>query len=358
MLDEGTPQLRTGALPDPPDMRDFRLAELVDVEVAVPGVWPQPRHGVRYQGGLGSCVAFAGARADEHWHDSLGGGDLAEQWLYGACKAVDGYSGEGTYPRVMMDILLKRGCPREQYQPYEGRYPPTHPPQSGADQDAARFRIGSYAAVYGGLDALKWARYVNGPLVICVKVHQSFEEVGRDGIIPMPFGPLRGGHALCWDLGWDERGIEVANSWSDRWGDDGHCFISAQVWDAIGMGAWTVVDDILVPLHWSDWPYDELPADQRAESRLAQHTVWKSGIFYGYPDGKFYPGKHVTQGQVMRVAVRLGLPAPTGFDEWKLATRGWVKNVVPGLSWAEERWDERLTRYQLALLVARRLQGR
>ncbi|MCA1788741.1 MAG: S-layer homology domain-containing protein [Thioalkalivibrio sp.] len=341
-----------GALPDPPDDRDFQVFKLVHRPVTVPAMYSPGRSTVRNQGSLGSCVGFGGAAQDERLH---GVSDLSEQALYGWCKEIDGWPGEGTYPRTMYSILAKRGCPEENYHPYEGRYPPANQNLPGTDENAARYRIATYAAIPKSYDDLLAARYAvgeKGAIGVTIYVYYSMAYNTRsDGVIPMPSGDQLGAHFMCFDGGWNAKGMEVKNSWSKYWGDKGYCWISREVWDAIGISAWTVVDDELITKWWKDWPDTNL---------VEQDVVYKSKAFLGYPDGTFRPWNDVTRGQVWLVANRIGIavpPIPVD-DYYRPAQRGWVRDTIPGLTWDSERFTETLTRFQLVLLVARKLQGR
>jgi len=335
-----------GCVFDEPDPRDFALAALVPAlaEVLLPETLVVPRHDIRQQGARGTCVAVAGSQGDQRVHAS---GDLSEEWLWHRCKSQDGLSEEqGTYPRVMLDILLKQGCPEERYLPYNA----TADALDGADANAALYRIGSYAAVALDYEAIQRARFLNGPVFLALKIHDSFLQTGKDGIVAMPSGALRGGHLVCYDGGYDVRGLEVPNTWGYGWGDHGYCWLRAEVLEPILMGAWSIVDETLIDL-WPDWGDAE---------RVAGKTVKDSGLMQGYHDGLFRPYALVSIRQVALVASRMSVPVDLlrFAEDYTPATRAFVRDLVPGLTWLEERWDERLTRWQFALLIARKLQGR
>lgn len=339
-----------GALPNIPDSRDFVLASFLP-EKAIPSFvsYAQQMTPIKNQGRLGSCVAFATTAMKEYYDakelDTTI--DLSEQNLYGECKKIDGYSGEGTYPRTAMSVLLKIGEPEERFQPYEGVYPPRNQPLSGYLDNAALYKIQTYASVTGGLQGIKEALALNGPVGISVWVYSNFY-TAPNGVIPMPNNQKEGGHMMC-AVGYDDdkKHLIVKNSWGVNWGDKGYCYIPYSVWEAIGLEATSMVD-VTNLKHWSDWPDDSLKE---------QDLVYRNGWLRGYPDGTFKPWSTLTKRHVSLVAGRLGLVTDPRVDfnhDYSPATRGWVRDFIPGLKWDSERWDETLTRYQFVLLLARR----
>jgi len=352
-------ELSLGFVPSPKDKRDYLLASFLEaLTVALPDewlAWKDWQTPVKYQGGLGSCVAFAsGAQKESYDHKELGKvPNLSEQFLYGKCKEIDGMPNvSGTFIRAAMKILKDLGMCEEEYFPYEGKWPPSGTPKEGYLENAAKYKISTYASVGITKEALQQALYQNGPVVVGIAVYENFEHVGSDGIAQFPSGVLKGGHAIL-VVGYNKLGLICKNSWSTRWGDNGYCTIPWAVWEKINMGeAWTIVDMTLATKPWRDWPDTEI------------ELAWKvknSGVFKGFLDGSFSPYQNVTQQQTMVVASRLGLPLPKLSREeskasWTTAaTRGWIHNCWPQYTFLEERWDELLTRYQFVLLIGRYL---
>lgn len=352
-------KLSLGFVPSPKDERDYLLTSfLKTLTVALPDewlAWKDWQTPVKYQGGLGSCVAFAsGAQKESYDHKELGKvPNLSEQFLYGKCKETDGMPNvSGTFIRAAMKILKDLGICEEEYFPYEGKWPPSGTPKEGYLENAAKYKISTYASVGITKEALQQALYQNGPVVVGIAVYENFEHVGSDGIVQFPSGALKGGHAIL-VIGYNKLGLVCKNSWSTRWGDNGYCTIPWAVWEKINMGeAWTVVDMTLATKPWSDWP--------DTETDLAW-KVKNLGVFQGFLDGSFRPYRSVTQHQTILVASRIGLPAPKlsrteSKNSWTTyATRGWIHNCWPQYTFLEERWDELLTRYQFVLLIGRYL---
>jgi len=85
---------------------------------------------------------------------------------------------------------------------------------------------------------------------------------------------------------------------------------------------------------------------QTAVGYLAAH-----GIIQGYADGTYRPSQPLLRRHVGLICERAGLSS--GLDGYLPATRGDVRDSMPGLTWLEERWGEPITRGQLARLVYR-----
>jgi C1A family cysteine protease len=340
-----------GTIKDKPDTRDYLVTNYITTPVALPTIFSMrgKQTPIKNQGSFGACASFSGCAMKEYY-DSIEYGkiiDLSEQWLYGKNKENGGYPGEGEYPRVVVDTLVKFGVCEEIYQPYEERYPAKNAPKPGADTNAAKYKAKEYARVSRDIQAIKTALVQNGPVFISVKVYESFYNTGSNGIVPMPKSSEQflGGHGMV-AVGYDDtrRMLEVKNSWGS-FGDKGYLWLSYDFWKTYSLDAWSIVD--LVELPWRDWPKEHLDEG---------FALKKSGIMVGKTDGTFDPWSPVTRRHVGIVAVRLGIIAANPWEkDHTPAKRGFVRENLPMLQFLEERWDETLTRFQLGVLIARYL---
>jgi hypothetical protein len=357
-------KISLGLIPSPRDERDYLLTSfLPPLEGGLPEewlwwqTWQTP---VKYQAGLGSCVSFAsGGQKEVYDYKELGNIlDLSEQFLHGKCKETDGMPNvNGTYIRAAMDVLKDFGICEESYFPYEALYPPKGSPKEGYLENAAKYKILTYASVGITKEALKQALYQNGPVVVGINVHDSFVATGTDGIVQFPSGRLQGGHAIL-VVGYNKLGLVCKNSWSTRWGKNGYCVIPWAVWEVINLGeAWSIVDLMPGKKPWEDWPDSELELGWLTKN---------SDILQGYKDGSFKPWNNVTMHQAISIATRLGFPVPN-FNwsreedkaSWSTpALRGWIHTGWPQYTFVEERWNETITRYQFALIIGRYLKER
>jgi hypothetical protein len=349
-------KISLGLVPSPKDNRDYILASfLPPLEISLPEEWLEWLKWqtlVKYQAQLGSCVAFSsGGQKEGYDYKELGAApDLSEQFLFGKCKEIDGMPNvPGTYIRAAMKVLKDFGVCEEKYFPYEAKYPPSGSPAPGYLDNASNYKISTYASVPITKEALKIALYQNGPLVVGVKVHDSFVATGSEGIVQFPSGKLQGGHAIL-IVGYTKLGLVFKNSWSVYWGKQGYGTIPWAVWEAINLGeAWSIVDVIARKKPWTDWPESELELGWLTKN---------SSILQGYEDGTFKPQNNVTQHQAISIATRLNFPLPVVEEKptWStFATRGWIHTNWPQYTFLEERWDETITRYQFALIIGRYL---
>lgn len=340
-----------GALPNPPDARDFLLKNYLPLEIARPPEVILSMSPVDYQASLGACVTFGWDAMVEHYNNKEYNTilDLSEQYLYGECKKIDGYSGEGTYPRTAADVLLKLGVCEERFFPYEGRYPPVGRPLSGYVDNALTYRIKNYATVSTDFESVKDALYINGPVGISITVYNNFMSIGTSGKVPLPSGAQVGGHWMCAAgyLNIPGEPILVKNSWSAQWGKEGYCVWYKDAWDALVNGAMTMIDLTNIQLPWIDWYSTEVETGNRVKD---------SEIMLGYPNGAFYPYVTLKRRHVYLVAQRMGISLDKSLEEdYNDATRGWVDSQIPNLPWNSTNWAEPITRGQMALLIGRTL---
>ena len=225
--------LGLGAVPSPPDLRDFRL----ELPAAAP---PLPyRYQARsmppvlYQGATPTCVGHAGVtvkaweeRRDPSWARFL---PFDPFWLYRRCKATDGIPhAEGTFPRAALAILLKEGAQLR-----------------GAAAPNRRLRIAAYYRVPVDVESMKRAIVAYGPLLVATRWSRSwFRPI--DGRLPDPTTNA-GGHAFV-IYGWNDKigpGSWIArNSWGRAWGVRGDFYLRYALWTAAGPEAWKALDVI------------------------------------------------------------------------------------------------------------------
>lgn len=195
---------------------------------------------VKDQGGRGTCVAFAWCGLREYW--SRAEPRYSEQFLYWACKQLDGIPGEeGSYIRTGAGVLRELGVCTAPLWPYNPRPIPGSVDQGPAPQEAV---------VQASQHALPHQRVVQDvliedfkavlaghpggppcPVVFGVLVFPSWmlsSEVARTGKIHMPLPgefPI-GGHAMC-AVGYRDDPsapgggfLIVRNSWGEGWAAD------------------------------------------------------------------------------------------------------------------------------------------
>lgn len=135
---------------------------------------------------------------------------------------------EGAQLRNALKVLNKNGSCKYTTWPDSKGYQLA--PDASADAEAANYLIKEYHRV-NNIDDLKCALAENLPVVIGIKVYQSFEgkQASSTGIIPMPDTDNElcyGGHAVL-VVGYDDskNQLIVRNSWGASWGDKGYFYL-------------------------------------------------------------------------------------------------------------------------------------
>ena len=239
--------MRTGWLPDVPDIRDYDAARLVKDRdddkgpkaKAEPTEVDMRRYcsPVENQGRLGSCVAQAIVGMVEFMERrrSAKHVDASRLFVYKMARQLDGFKGDtGAHIRTGMKALRLFGAPPERYWPYDVE-------RFDADPPGFVFAYGqslqalSYHRVDSGnrdreqcLELIKLLVARRYPVVVGFSVYNYGNEKGE---FPMPSAGQRrqGGHAVM-VCGYDDKrvigkttgALMIRNSWGTRWGDNGY----------------------------------------------------------------------------------------------------------------------------------------
>jgi hypothetical protein len=222
-----------GALPDPPDERDYPLSALYASEgltptVALPASYTAPgMPPVLDQHATPMCVAYSSS-AVKAWQDRRDQErffDFDEPAFFTAI----GGTASGARVRDAMERMRSAGYPL------------------AGSGDAAHHRIAAYYAVPRDRATIKAAIHDLGPIVLSTPWYRSWFHPTA-GVLPKP-DALVGGHAII-AYGWDQRGLRLRNSWGSDWGVGGDCWIPDPFVPEIN-GAWKAVDAIEHPIPYS-----------------------------------------------------------------------------------------------------------
>ncbi|MHB8507434.1 MAG: C1 family peptidase [Candidatus Dormibacteria bacterium] len=237
-----------GCRKDPYDARDLHVRQFpraappvarVDHRLEMPPVFDQ--------GQAGTCVACATGYYDKGFQERREHGwsaaDPARQYspLFIYSQRDDRSGDNGMTIREAMKIVRALGvCPISEmpYDPAAIDVPPT-PAQVAA---ALPYRARSFARITTIAEAEGYL--ATNCFVAGLLVHQSFEEA-PGGNVPMPRrgDVFMGGHALC-ITGFDAAAqrFHFVNSWGPRWGDAGYGTIGYDIFLALLMDAWGMID--------------------------------------------------------------------------------------------------------------------
>jgi hypothetical protein len=224
-----------GALPSPPDDRDYHISEVLAPEaVALPSkFFGSPVPPVLDQGTTPMCVGYSSTRMrlQQEYNDDRKWYPLDPAWLYRECKKIDGMPDtDGTWVRAAMKVLKNVGQAESIVMPLRA-------------QTIAQHKVAAYYAIPVTTEAyIKRAVHEFGSVVIAGPWYDSWfrPNAAKGYILPTPDHEA-GGHAILCN-GWDDaRGLLLQNSWTRAWGSNGRCFLPYRfvpgLWEA-----WRAVD--------------------------------------------------------------------------------------------------------------------
>ncbi|UJR17166.1 hypothetical protein I4U23_004062 [Adineta vaga] len=194
---------------------------------------------VENQDNTRSCVANALAGAYEFLIKKRSGKhiDVSRLFIYYNARCKDGVKeylmdDNGTGIRSGIDALAEFGCCKEKTYPYVLANIDKKPPHY-CYVEAANYRIRKAMNVNLNLDEMKACLAEGFPFVFGIKLFQSFLTAKKNGgYVPIPrprsepTAKGHDGHAML-AVGYDDdmRRFIVRNSWGERWGHKGYCYI-------------------------------------------------------------------------------------------------------------------------------------
>jgi C1A family cysteine protease len=243
----------TGALPSPPDSRDYSYAERLlagdlaslttpEAEIIVPEYRDMRRlFGPVYdQLNLGSCTAQAVAGAIEfiQWITARFRLTPSRLALYYFARYLMGpeyiNQDSGAYVRTAIKGAVNYGASPENLWPYQIERFRNEPSQEALEAGLLRQALEYFRIQDGSITAMETCIAAGFPFVFGVAVAENF--IPKRGVIPMPEGAWLGGHAML-AVGYSRRSrrILARNSWDRDWGIKGYAWIPyeymEQAWD-------------------------------------------------------------------------------------------------------------------------------
>lgn len=188
---------------------------------------------VEDQSAVNSCAANAIVGMYEYLAKrSLGeSGDISRLFVYWNARREDGIRGDrGSTLTGNIRALEDVGACTEQTWPYKPDLVDVKP-NDDAYQEASRFMLEAAERVPVDLDAMRACLAEGYPFAFGLKLFRTFDRAGRHGVVPRPgSGALgrrsHGRHAML-AVGYSDsqQVFVVRNSWGERWGDRGYCYI-------------------------------------------------------------------------------------------------------------------------------------
>jgi hypothetical protein len=164
---------------------------------------------------------------------------VSPRMLYEMARRYDEWEGEdysGSSARGAMKGWHKHGVCGDRLWPYKTSDPGGDLTEKRSS-DAGRRPLGAYYRVnHKDLVAMHSAIAEVGILYATAAVHEGWNEVGSDGIIPLR-EKIVGGHAFA-IVAYNDHGFWLQNSWGKSWGREGFAFISYDDWLENGTDIW------------------------------------------------------------------------------------------------------------------------
>lgn len=266
----------SGGIQSPHDERDFKLEiiagaslpetlpEQVMIDISQLPVWHQRK--------IGACVGHAWAKSQQKCElvETSKVIPLSARFLYAIAKCKDGYNGEGTYPRLVGQILKDYGCATEatcpndttlDHETYVFNRDISKIPYS-ALLEAPKYGIAGYAfsniTEQGLKQAIYYAQSKNQGIVMLLRVGDSFwTDVNgnvtwdKNKILPLRApNAVTSGHEV-YPCGYEyingRLAIHFLNSWSKDWGDNGTGWFYFDEWKDYITEVMTSIDKVDVP---------------------------------------------------------------------------------------------------------------
>ena len=239
-----------GYRPEPPDERDL-LLPIPQYDLPKKVDWTEQVTEAKDQENEGTCAGFMGAGLKEfqEWKQHGKKFHFSVRWIYEWAKRLDEWPGEdyeGTSIRGIMKALAKHGICRERFWPYVPSK--KDQPDEKAALDAYEYRIEKYRSLAipkKDIRLIKRGLHETGPVATGVAVHESWFEVGKDGVIhdPGPEARILGYHAILTVAYADgEERVKIKNSWGPDWGAEGFGFINFDYFIRILHSCWAAYD--------------------------------------------------------------------------------------------------------------------
>lgn len=266
------------------------------------------------QGNQSSCVAWAVAYATKSYQEKVEenfnyttGGSLNHNAVFSPAyiynqinNGVDG----GSYISDALNVLSQKGAVKWSDMPYSQSDYRTKP-DAGHDLKAKRYRIDFWRRVnINDTKEIKAQLNAGYPVVIGATVDRGFQDGGwasggRDFVWNSVNGEQLGGHAMTVVGYSNSKGaFKVLNSWSDKWGNAGYCWISYPFFSQVVKEGYVMKDALNAPENSPRpnpvvTPTSDLPSDFKITN--VQHNF--SDMYLG---------------QVMRFSGSVHLPAGIG----------------------------------------------
>lgn len=271
-----------GAFKSPEDYRAVQLTAVLGAPVDLPEEYfvDIKNLPIWNQRGIGACVGHAGAKYKQKFEEveTKNVISMSPRFLYALAKCNDNYPNEGTYPRLLMQMMQKYGCATEKtcpndttlsHEDYVYQRKQENIPKAAFDE-AKKYAIKSYANVGLTVDELKQAIVKANGCMLLTRVGREWwsdkeGNVTWDANRILPIQPPKvivSGHET-WLYGYKSvAGITkfyFVNSWTKDWADKGTGYFIFEQYKPFIDEAITAVD---LPNNWLEELQQLPPANE------------------------------------------------------------------------------------------------
>ncbi|RUT06446.1 hypothetical protein DSM106972_027030 [Dulcicalothrix desertica PCC 7102] len=189
---------------------------------------------VEDQGKIGSCTANTLVAAYEYLANRKNGSyiDFSRLFLYYNARKRDNIQGDkGSSIATSITVMQQQGVCKEATWPYQPHLVNVEP-SAQAYQEARNFLLKDARQLPIDLYTMKNFLASGYPFAFGIKLFNSFQQASKSGWVTMPSPnseeglQVHGHHAmLCVGYSDKHQVFIVRNSWSERWGHGGYCYI-------------------------------------------------------------------------------------------------------------------------------------
>jgi len=256
-----------GGIESPKDYRDIKIGNAYPEPIVFPDYYKVDITNlpVWNQKGIGACVGHAIAKRKQRNEEKETGlvFDFSPRFLYAIAKSKDNYPYEGTYPRLVMDILKEYGCCLEYTLPNDttlkhSEYIDIKNISEKSYKEAKPFCIKSYVAVPPTVNSMKRAIIEGEGIALLMRIDKNWwtDENGNicweaDKLMPLRAPKIvTSGHEV-FVYGWETVNgrtlFYLLNSFGEYWGKKGTGWFYFDEWKPYLVEGWTSVD---LPNNW------------------------------------------------------------------------------------------------------------